>query len=243
MKRDDDLLFDDEEETIAKGFALLQLQDNRVVRWESHYKELLDKYRKLVLQTRRLIRIGDASQMELLRAREEIEFHAAHDYLTRLWNRAAIMDLLAKELQRGERNLRPPAFIMVDVDCFKSVNDRYGHPAGDAVLCESAKRLETCVRSYDFVGRFGGDEFAVVAPHCDSQGAVHIAERIRAGFSDEPLATACGLFPVTLSLGVAVGEVEKLTPDTLIHRADQALYQAKSAGRNRAILFSEDRGN
>lgn len=241
MNRENDPLFGDEEETIAAGLALLRL-DDPAVPWRSHYEELLEKYRKVVLQTRRLIRISDATQMELLRTRERMEFHAAHDYLTKIWNRAAIMDLLAKETKRGERELRSPALIMVDVDRFKSINDRCGHPAGDAVLCQIAERLQTCVRPYDFVGRFGGDEFAIVAPQCDSQGAAKLAERIRAAFSDEPLTTACGAFYVTLSLGVAAGDLGTFTDsDTLIHYADQALYRAKDEGRNRVEVFITSR--
>lgn len=176
-------------------------------------------------------------QMESLKvdlaSTEEIRYQATHDSLTGVWNRAAIMDLLKGELQRAQREGTSVGTIMADIDHFKSVNDVHGHPAGDAVLQEVAQRISSSVRSYDFVGRYGGEEFLIVLPGCDTDAAPH-AERIRAGVSAKPVSIGEEAIPVTLSLGAAVSnEVMYNSAEAIIRGADAALYRAKRAGRNR----------
>jgi two-component system, cell cycle response regulator len=238
---DEDTLFGDELETIAKGLALLAPEACQDVPWRSHYEGLLGKYRKLLAQTRRLVRMGDAMQKELRSAREATEFQATHDFLTRLWNRAAIMGILGKELARQKREKGPLALIMADIDHFKQVNDVYGHLTGDAVLREASRRLESHVRPYDSVGRFGGEEFVVVVPGCERHDARVLAERLRLAFSETPIVTSEGELHVTLSLGVAVID-SGIIPDSdsIIRAADEALYRAKNAGRNRVEVFRSD---
>jgi two-component system, cell cycle response regulator len=236
---DEDTLFGDEQRTVSTGLALLALEESRDIPWRSHYEDLFGKYRKLVAQTRRLVRMGDRMQEELLGAREAVEFQATHDFLTHLWNRAAIMDALDKELARRKREKGPLALIMADIDHFKQVNDLYGHPAGDAVLREASRRLESNVRPYDFVGRFGGEEFVVVVPGCDAQNGRVLAERLRLAFSDTPMVTLDGVFNVTLSLGVTAVDCERECDSaSMIREADQALYFAKNNGRNRVEVFA-----
>jgi two-component system, cell cycle response regulator len=238
---DKDSLFGGEQETIAQGLALLALEECQDFPWRSHYEELLAKYRKLVAQTRQLVRMGDATQKELLRAREATEFQATHDFLTCLWNRAAIMDILGKELARQKRAEGPLALIMADIDHFKQVNDVYGHLVGDAVLREASRRLESHVRPYDSVGRFGGEEFLIVVPGCERQDARSLAERLRSAFSETPMVTSEGALQVTLSLGVAVVDSGiGLDSDSIIRAADESLYRAKNAGRNRVEVFPGD---
>lgn len=235
---DEDNLFCDEQEVIAKALALLALDDQENVPWRSHYEKLLRKYRKLVTQSRRLVKMGDFMQKELLRAHEATEFQATHDFLTRLWNRAAIMDTLCREIIRHERENRPLSFIMTDIDHFKHVNDEYGHLAGDEILREAARRLVSNVRQYDSVGRFGGEEFAIVVPGSDEQGAGGVAERIRLAFDDSPMIAGETSVHVTLSLGVATlhaGISSDL--ESIVRAADTALYRAKNTGRNRVVVF------
>jgi len=169
---------------------------------------------------------------QLITAREQLRVEATHDPLTGLWNRSAVLEFLQKELARSEREKSSVAVILADVDKFKNINDTSGHLGGDAVLREVAGRLRASVRPYDGIGRYGGEEFLVVAPGCDAAGALKLAERLRASVGDTPVATFEGIFAVTLSLGVGTNR-ETCRADDLVRAADAALYRAKEAGRNR----------
>jgi len=176
-------------------------------------------------------------QAALIRAHDELQFSAAHDALTGLWNRGAIFDLLRREISRRQRTKDALGVIMADIDYFKKVNDTYGHLVGDAVLQEVARRLAGGVRPYDVVGRYGGEEFLIVFPGCNAPNLMVGAERLRHCIADRPIETSVGQIPVTLSLGLASveqGEKEPLDCEALLHTADEALYAAKARGRNRA---------
>jgi len=171
--------------------------------------------------------------IRILDLQETLRVQATHDSLTGLWNRGATLDLLRRELSRGERQGTPVTVIMADIDHFKQINDMYGHLTGDVVLREVAHRLSSAVRGYDVTGRFGGEEFLIVFPGCTAQNAILQAERLRARILKEPVDTPEGPIPVTLSLGVAASEpVTEVDPDLLLRAADTALYRAKSRGRN-----------
>src|SRR4029077_3444660 len=118
-------------------------------------------------------------QEDLIRAREDLRFQATHDVLTGIWNRRAILDLLHREIERAARFHASTGVLMLDLDQFKKINDTYGHLTGDAVLKETAQRITQVVRSYDFVGRYGGEEFLVLLPGCDKEQAEQSGERIR----------------------------------------------------------------
>jgi two-component system cell cycle response regulator len=169
----------------------------------------------------------------LVQAREAMRFQATHDGLTGLWNRSMIMDLLGRELSRSRREHVSTSILMCDLDHFKKVNDTYGHLAGDDVLKETAKRLLASVRSYDFVGRYGGEEFLVVLNNCNPAYALARAEEIRKAISQRPVPTTSGLVPLTMSLGLLVSQEWGCQPvEELLREADGALYAAKAAGRN-----------
>lgn len=172
-------------------------------------------------------------QDELLAARDALHEQASRDALTGMWNRRAILDILEREIVRAARQSYPLSFIMADIDHFKGVNDRYGHLAGDAVLREAARRLQSVVRPYDAVGRFGGEEFSIVVPGCEKSPALNVAARLGAAVSSMPVATSDGNISVTLSLGVTTVKGPKMDPDWLLRSADAALYRAKESGRNR----------
>lgn len=171
-------------------------------------------------------------QEELIAARERLRDEATHDHLTGLWNRSAILEILHRELARAERQENTLAVIMVDLDHFKEINDKYGHLAGDAVLREAVRRMRSSMRVYDEIGRYGGEEFIAVNPGCDMTGAISVAERIRATVGQDTIDTFDAPIPVTASLGVAING-EGSDADSLIRAADAALYRAKNAGRNR----------
>jgi two-component system, cell cycle response regulator len=116
-------------------------------------------------------------QSELLNAQKMLEFRATHDVLTGIWNRRAVLDRLSQELARVAREMTSSGVIMADIDHFKQVNDRYGHLAGDEVLQVVAQRMKATLRPYDFLGRYGGEEFLIVVPDCDAKKTYEAAER------------------------------------------------------------------
>lgn len=175
-------------------------------------------------------------QAALIRARSALQFEAAHDGLTAIWNRSAILDLLIGEMERSRRNRDSMGIIMADIDFFKNVNDSHGHLVGDAVLREVGHRLQSGLRSYDSVGRYGGEEFLIVVPGCDALNLQVTAERLRRRVADQPIDTIAGPIPITLSLGLAATQITVsglIGREALLHDADQALYAAKAGGRNR----------
>jgi diguanylate cyclase (GGDEF)-like protein len=178
------------------------------------------------------------AKAELLQAQESLRFHAEHDALTGVLNRRAIRDSLRKELARCRREKNTLGVILADVDHFKKVNDHYGHAAGDSVLVTVVQRISSTLRSYDAVGRYGGEEFLIVAPGCDLALAQKLAERIRCAISDEPVDLGNESAKVTVSLGVILGTAES-DPEFLVEQADTAMYRAKRNGRNRVELGSD----
>jgi two-component system, cell cycle response regulator len=166
-------------------------------------------------------------------AREEMRFKATHDSLTGLWNRGVIMELLNRELTRSRRESGCTAVLLCDIDHFKSVNDTYGHPIGDEVLREVAKRLVAAVRSYDFVGRYGGEEFLVVLNNCDPTSALGRAEQMREAIASREVITDGGPLALTMSMGVLRSvDWPDLPAGACLGEVDVALYAAKAAGRN-----------
>jgi two-component system, cell cycle response regulator len=178
-------------------------------------------------------------QEQLLQAREALRDQASRDPLTDIWNHGTILAILRKEVARASRTHGPFAVAMIDVDRFKAINDTYGHPAGDAVLKEASRRLRGAMRTYDSLGRYGGDEFLAVVPGCDPAAAARFAESFRARIDRKAIDTPEGMIPITLSLGVvALDDLNGVSSDTLVRIADAALYRAKIAGRNRVALAS-----
>lgn len=157
--------------------------------------------------------------------------HAKIDPLTELPNRRALDERLAQEWARLLRHGGHLSVIMADIDHFKNVNDQFGHPSGDEVLRQVARRLADGCRESDMAARYGGEEFVVVAPETTAQAATDFAERLRVGISSRPLEVQGKAVEVTVSFGVA-GQEGLKSPGELIQAADDALYRAKSAGRN-----------
>jgi diguanylate cyclase (GGDEF)-like protein len=179
-------------------------------------------------------------QEQLLQAREALRDQASRDPLTDLWNHGEILAILRQEVARASRTHTPFAMAIADVDRFKAINDTYGHPAGDAVLREAARRLRGAMRTFDSLGRYGGDEFLAVVPGCDPAAVSRFAENFRARIDRKAIETSEGLITVTLSLGVvALEDLRDAKSETLIRAADAALYRAKIAGRNRVALATQ----
>ena len=168
-----------------------------------------------------------------LRDEEQTRYEAVHDPLTGLANRTLLRDRLEHALHRSQRTGSPTGVLFVDLDDFKQVNDRYGHPMGDAVLVELGARLRTAVRPGDTVARFGGDEFVAVCEALDAESALTIAQRMLAAIQ-VPLTAGGVRHSLSASIGIALGHDN---PDALVREADAAVYRAKAAGRGR-IEFS-----
>lgn len=165
---------------------------------------------------------------------------AAFDDLTGLAGRRHFATELERELDRARRELRPLSVLMIDADHFKAVNDVYGHAAGDAVLIALADSLKHCTRSLDVVGRLGGEELGVLLPGADAQIALMVAGRLRAAIEKLRVPWRGDVVRVTVSIGVATWDAS-LTGAALLDRADQALYRAKSTGRNRVVAWADER--
>jgi two-component system cell cycle response regulator len=182
-------------------------------------------------------------QSTLLRVQTELQFESAHDNLTGVWNRGAIMGLLQRETLRSARVGERLGVMMADLDHFKHINDTYGHQTGDAVLREVTRRMLASLRNYDYVGRYGGEEFLVVLTACMPSDLLITAERMRVYVSEMPVETASGQVPVTISIGFAAQNAdgsEILDPEGLVRSADSALYAAKANGRNRVERATEN---
>jgi len=176
-----------------------------------------------------------ALQNELIHAREELRAQAMRDGLTGLWNRTAFLDLFKRELERAHRANGRTGLLLLDLDNFKQVNDTYGHLAGDMVLKEAARRLCHNVRSYDFVGRYGGEEFFIALPGAGREQLCQRAETLRSAICGEPFRTPQGDVPISLSIGVVVAESGERSASDMLAVADVGLYKAKDSGRNRSV--------
>jgi diguanylate cyclase (GGDEF)-like protein len=176
-------------------------------------------------------------QSELREKNLELEKQSRTDAVTGLRNRRYIDEFLAVECLRARRYGAPLSVLMADLDHFKQVNDRYGHPAGDAVLRGMAHLLEGTLRAADVGGRYGGEEFVVILPQTDLEGAAEFGERLRSAV-DSTSFEISGEAPihVTLSAGAAELDAKMARPEDLVAAADAALYEAKGAGRNRVAL-------
>ncbi len=197
-------------------------------------------YDSAELQAR--IRVGERMlemQDKLLEARDAMERLAMHDPLTGVFNRRAILDRLAQEISRAKRDGAALSIGMFDLDHFKKINDAFGHQAGDDVLVAFVERVQAGLRGHDCVGRYGGEEFLVIAPGSEGRTDEGLYERLGAAVAGAPIPTKEGEVSLTVSIGVASGKGCG-TVDELLAAADAALYEAKASGRNRVAFAVSD---
>lgn len=195
-----------------------------------------------IIELRARLRSGErvlALQERLLAIQEELRHEATRDPLTGLWNRRMILEQLAREFHRAARDGHSIAVTVADLDHFKDVNDQHGHAMGDVVLRAASERLRSVLRSYDFIGRYGGEEFLIILPACEPGLALSIAERARRAMN-APLVVDGKDLNLSVSLGVACSTPATADASALIHAADQALYRAKAAGRDRIEIQTTD---
>lgn len=204
-------------------------------RWRVRYlrernEELESRVRQRTLELQLAIHEAEISRLAL-------QEHATKDGLTKLWNRRAVSDHLRNAFQQAGEANGSFCLIMADVDHFKRINDQHGHLAGDSILQQFAAQLLAHCRADTVVGRFGGEEFLLILPHCDLAAGVERAEALRHYFAGAPLSLGEEPFPVTCSFGVA-SSLYADSAEELLQQADEALYAAKRAGRNRVSFHA-----
>lgn len=185
-------------------------------------------YKALVFWSKRLHQLND----ELEVRNKQLEELATIDALSGLLNRRKVLEIIEAEFVRAHRLGKSMCILMIDADHFKRINDDYGHLAGDDVISSLAQRLSDCLREYDVLGRYGGEEFIAMLPETTIALAHQVGERIRDAVQVTPLPTSAGDIPVTISIGLASMHRNDNHYTDIIERADRALYKAKDAGRN-----------
>ena len=225
----------------ASAFVVVAAPTRLLVVRESVFWDLVqtshDFAINLLFSFAQRLRANNSTVVNNIRLQREYKRNAMVDALTGLYNRRWIDDALPRFIRRYARGGQPFAVLMVDVDHFKNVNDRHGHPTGDRVLVGIARAIRDVVRPTDLVSRYGGEEFLVFLPGADAQGALGVAERVRAAVSELSLeAQDGGVLPrITVSLGCAVLAPSQ-SGEALVASADAAMYESKRAGRNRVTL-------
>jgi diguanylate cyclase (GGDEF)-like protein len=174
-------------------------------------------------------------QEQLLSTREALRVQATRDYLTQIRNRSSILDTLSREIARSKREGHAVGVVIGDLDHFKVINDTWGHFAGDIALKEAARRMEASLRPYDAVGRYGGEEFLMVLPGANLADAAWLADRVRLAIRSELLHAGNAAIQLSCSFGCTSAVAGEVSEDDLIRVADEALYSAKRAGRDRVI--------
>jgi diguanylate cyclase (GGDEF)-like protein len=206
------------------------------------FSSLFQRYLRLTKRVKRIARISDAFQSQLLKLKNQLELASRTDYLTGLPNRRDMYDRLEAEFGRSVRHGTRFAVVMADIDHFKRINDTWGHDIGDRVLVAVAELLRDNLRKEDYSARWGGEEFLLLLPETGGAQALEATEKLRGLIAARAVETGATPVPVTASFGVAVirrGE----SLNTCIKRADDALLQAKDTGRNRCVLHQDDAGD
>jgi diguanylate cyclase (GGDEF)-like protein len=185
---------------------------------------------RLIVATRVLKR-----QESLISSRNQLWTQATKDALTGVWNRRAILEIFENELGRAVCSERSTGILLVDLDRFKSVNDTYGHLAGDLALQETVRRLSCMLRMYDSIGRYGGEEFLIIVPNTNKTELCDLGNRLRTAIGREPIHLGQNKVRITLSIGAAIAPPCEKSAANLIAAADTALYNAKRMGGNRTV--------
>ena len=183
------------------------------------------------------LRICIDTARRLLELEEALTARSTRDTLTGLYNRDAVVDHLKKEMVRCQRECAPLSIVFTDLDGLQEINDCKGHLVGDAVLQEVSRRLGTALRSYDHIGRYGGDELVMILPKCNTAGALEVAERARMAVAAYPIKSEAGELLTTItSVTATINGKREVAPQTLLQIAETAMYRAKEEGRNRVGL-------
>lgn len=198
-------------------------------------KKTIHKVKKEISQTKKQLQKSMETVEDLQKQIEKLKEKSIVDELTRILNRRGIMEILTREFARSQRFKNPLSVLMIDIDDFKKINDTYGHLVGDKVLQTIAFVLKNNLRATDAVGRYGGEEFLVILPETNIEAAEIVAEKLRKEVAKKAFKYKDQVFKITISIGAAQMKEED-TVESLIQRADEALYISKTSGKNRTTL-------
>ena len=176
----------------------------------------------------------------MIRYHKRLYDQAVKDHLTQLFNRSYFDQILENEFSRSKRYSKDMSLLLIDIDHFKSINDKFGHDVGDYVIAETAKRMNNMIRDIDTISRWGGEEFLTLLPETDVDRAANIAERLRMKIHLDPYLIGKHTLNISISIGVAAYAEGVETVDEILKRADEALYTAKDNGRNRVEVYQQD---
>lgn len=195
-------------------------------------------YAQMVLELKESKQNADKLALKLKRANDSLRELAYRDALTGLYNHRYFQEIMASELERAERDKHPVSLMLIDIDYFKNINDKFGHPAGDHVLREIAETMVELVRNGDIVARYGGEEFAIILPETAVSSAKVLAQRVRRGIEQSKIQYEKHSIPVTISCGISSCDFNNsiMSRSAFMKHSDQALYRAKENGRNRVEM-------
>ena len=214
---------------------LVRISDGYHLLTRNHSNNLAEQYDRQLRRLEKLARISDRYQNSLRELSEALKDAALRDPLTGLGNRRFLMERIKEESERASRKEVPYSLVILDVDHFKSINDQFGHEAGDTALSRIAHAIQDAIREYDLCGRWGGEEFLILLPETPLEFARQVTERVRQSIEELDFAfLEHGSPRITASLGLTLHHPGEAYSETL-NRADSALLQAKSAGRNRIV--------
>lgn len=217
-----------------QGYRFFSLKAKRKVLGELAYKGLPEQDEEIFV----ILAHQFALALKRIRLYNELEKMAITDGLTQLHTRRHFMERFAEEFGRAQLRQSFVSFLMIDLDHFKQINDRYGHLTGDVILRETARLIDENIREIDIAGRYGGEEFCVILPDTDKAGAMLTAERIRSAVCEAKIRAFDAVLTVTLSIGVATFPDDARQSDELLDKADWAMYRAKKKGRDQVAGFS-----
>ena len=203
------------------------------------YRKSMDSFSDHELMLLSIFSAEAVQAVEKARLIRELQEQATQDPLTSLWNKKAFCQKLLVEIDRCKRHSQELALIFIDLDGFKPFNDTHGHLMGDKLLHDFTQILKTHCRKIDILGRFGGDEFVIIAPQTDANGALHLAEKLRYHTENHPFLTGNSEAPASISCSIGIAMLEEDSTDQLmLEQADNALYKSKRNGRNKVHFYS-----
>ena len=234
---------------LIKAYRFSLLEQQRLIRvsdlqqenLRQTTRELDEKNHQLEEQAKNLLHLNQLLEQEIEQRKkleQELQQMVTTDTLTGAWSRRKFWETGEHELERRKRSLEPMAVLVMDIDHFKLINDRFGHLVGDEALCQFVNVCKEGLRAVDGLARIGGEEFGVILPGADKQVALIIAERIRAIVADAVVQGEFGQLQFTVSIGVAEA-IDEESFAQLVNRADSAMYEAKKKGRNRVECYVE----